>query len=62
MTLDRSHIAANDAERERLRSLVSRMSDADLRRPMPDGWTVAAVLAHVGFWDARAIPPGGSDS
>jgi hypothetical protein len=22
---------------------------------MPGGWTVAAVLAHVGFWDARAI-------
>ncbi|MEO8437265.1 MAG: DinB family protein [Chloroflexota bacterium] len=54
MTVDRSHVTANDAERERLRSLVSRMSDADLRRPMPDGWTVAAVLAHVGFWDARA--------
>jgi hypothetical protein len=22
---------------------------------MPGGWTVAAVLAHVGFWDAKAI-------
>ena len=22
---------------------------------MPAGWTVAAVLAHIGFWDARAI-------
>jgi hypothetical protein len=22
---------------------------------MPGGWTVAAVLAHVGYWDARAI-------
>jgi hypothetical protein len=22
---------------------------------MPAGWTVAAVLAHVGLWDARAI-------
>lgn len=22
---------------------------------MPGGWTVAAVLAHVGFWDATAI-------
>ncbi len=24
-------------------------------RAMPGGWTVAAVLAHLGFWDARAI-------
>jgi hypothetical protein len=22
---------------------------------MPGGWTVAAVLAHIGYWDARAI-------
>ncbi len=55
MSADRSYVTANDAERERLRSLVSRSSDEDLSRPMPGGWTVAAVLAHVGFWDARAI-------
>ena len=53
--MDRTHVAANDAERERLRALVTRLSDDDLRRPMPAGWTVAALLAHVGFWDARAI-------
>jgi hypothetical protein len=47
--------AENDAERERLRSLVTRLSDEELGRPMPAGWTVAAVLAHVGFWDTRAI-------
>lgn len=55
MSVDRSHEAENDAERERLRSLVERLSDEELRRPMADGWTVAAVLAHIGFWDARAI-------
>ena len=55
MKVDRSYVAENDAERERLRSLVARMSDAELSRPMPGGWTVAAVLAHVAFWDARAI-------
>ena len=53
--MDRTYVAENDAERERLRSLVTRLSDDDLRRPMPGGWTVAAVLAHIGFWDARAI-------
>jgi len=53
--LDRSHDAENDRQRERLRSLVSRLSDEQLRRQMPAGWTVAAMLAHIGFWDARAI-------
>ncbi|MGH2491745.1 MAG: DinB family protein [Candidatus Limnocylindria bacterium] len=55
MPADRSHDAENDSQRERLRSLVSRLTDEQLRRPMPGGWTVAAMLAHVGFWDARAI-------
>jgi hypothetical protein len=48
-------VSENDAERERMRALVSRLSDAELARPMPAGWTVAAVLAHIAFWDARAI-------
>ena len=55
MSEDRSYVAENDAERERLRSLVTRLSDKELSGPMPAGWTVAAVLAHIGFWDARAI-------
>ncbi len=55
MSEDRTHDAETDAERERLRALVRRSSDEDLSRPMPAGWTVAAVLAHIGFWDARAI-------
>jgi hypothetical protein len=53
--MDRPYVTENDAERERLRSLVSGLSDEELRRPMPGGWTIAGVLAHIGFWDARAI-------
>jgi len=45
----------NQAERERLRALAARMSDADLSRTLYDGWTVAAVLAHVAFYDLRAL-------
>ena len=55
MSEDRSHDTETDAERERLRSLISRLTDKDLGRPMPAGWTVAGVLAHIAFWDARAI-------
>jgi hypothetical protein len=55
MTADRSHDLETDGERERLRALVARLSDTDLARPLPDGWTIAAVLAHAAYWDARAI-------
>ncbi len=55
MAVDRAYVAENDAERERLRALVTRLSEDELRRPMSADWTVAAVLAHIGFWDARAI-------
>lgn len=55
MSLDRSYRDQNRAERARLRALVSRVSDADLARPMPGGWTVATVLAHVAFWDQRIL-------
>lgn len=55
MSADRAHDVETDAERERLRALVARLSDAELSRPMPAGWTVAGVLAHAAFWDARAV-------
>jgi hypothetical protein len=55
MTPDRSYIAENAAALHRLRSLAERLSDAELERPLPDGWTVAAALAHVAFWDQRIL-------
>lgn len=52
--MDRSFMVENQRERERLRRLVERISDEDLRRPMWEGWTVASALAHLAFWDQRA--------
>jgi hypothetical protein len=46
--------SSDAAELDRLRRLVTRLSDADLAKPLPDGWTVAALLAHLAFWDRRA--------
>jgi len=43
----------NRKERERMRALIERLSDDDLRRKVNDEWTVAAYLLHVAFWDAR---------
>ena len=55
MAADRSYIAENDHERRRLEALVDRLDDAALSRPMPAGWTVAGILAHLAFWDQRII-------
>ena len=55
MPLDRSTVADNDAQRERLRALVRRLGDQELARPMEAGWTVAGVLSHVAFWDERIV-------
>lgn len=45
----------NHVQRERLKALVARLSDADLQREVGAGWTVAATLAHVAFWDQRVL-------
>ncbi len=55
MATDRSYVAENQAQLARLRALVDRLSDRELAGPMPEGWTVAAVLAHLAFWDHRIV-------
>jgi hypothetical protein len=55
MTVDRGFVEQNRRERARLEALVKRLSDADLARPLPAGWTIAGVLAHVAFWDQRTL-------
>lgn len=55
MATDRTFQAKNARERERMKALVGRLSDADLRRPVGHGWTVADSLVHLAFWDLRAI-------
>ena len=48
------HVAQNREQLERLRRLVARLSDDDLRRELPDGWTICDALAHLAFYDRRA--------
>jgi hypothetical protein len=55
MAADRSYVAENRAQLERLRALVDRLSDRELASPMDAGWTVAGVLAHLAFWDQRIV-------
>jgi hypothetical protein len=48
------HVVRNREQLDRLRRLVGRLNDDDLRRELPDGWTVADALAHLAFYDRRA--------
>src|SRR5213593_376339 len=50
---DTSYIDKNRREYLRMRALIDRLSDDDLRRKVNEHWTVAAYLLHVGFWDVR---------
>ena len=45
----------NTQSRRRLESLVRGLSDEDLTRATDYGWTVAALLAHLAFWDQRVL-------
>ena len=55
MTDDRAFIEENTRERERLRALVERLSEDELRGQVNDSWTVAGVFGHIAFWDARVL-------
>jgi len=44
---------SNRTQTERLRRLVQRATPAQLATRLPNGWTVAVVLAHLAFWDRQ---------
>lgn len=49
------YVDANTGARERLRALVGSLTDEELVLEVGDGWTVAAILAHLAFWDYRVL-------
>jgi hypothetical protein len=53
--MEPSFIKENACERERLMSLVERLTDEELNLPMGDDWTIAIALAHLAFWDQRSL-------
>jgi DinB family protein len=55
MSEDRPYIEQNTRERERLRALVERLDEDELRLPVNEHWTVAAVFGHIAFWDGRVL-------
>jgi Mycothiol maleylpyruvate isomerase N-terminal domain len=55
MADDRAYIEENTRERERLRALVERLGEDELRFPVNEYWTVAGVFGHIAFWDSRVL-------
>ena len=52
---DRPYIAENARELERMRRIVVRLDDESLESAVNEYWTVAGVLGHIAFWDARVL-------
>jgi len=45
------YVAHNAAARDRILTLVSGLTKKQMSAPLQDGWTIAAELAHLAFWD-----------
>jgi len=45
----------NTSERERLFKITASLREEDLRRPLPNGWSVATKLLHLAFWDRYCL-------
>ena len=55
MSMDRSYVEQNARELERMRALVARLEEDELRSPVNEHWTVSGVLGHIAFWDGRVL-------
>lgn len=55
MTLDRSFVELNHASTNRIRALAAGLTDQEMQHPVGEHWTVAIALAHLAFWDRRAM-------
>ena len=52
--MDTGYNERNRRQTRRLKDL-RRLSDDDLRRPVGEHWTVGIALAHIQYWDGRAV-------
>jgi hypothetical protein len=53
--MDKPFVAENARERKKLTALVKQLTDEELRIPLEDGRTIAAVLAHLAFWNQWSL-------
>jgi hypothetical protein len=55
MPYDSELVTTNKISRERLRDLMARLSGEQYSLPLDSDWTVGTALAHIAFYDRRAI-------
>ena len=55
MPIDRSFIQQNRTSTNRIRTLVARLNNQELLKPVGKDWTVAITLTHLAFWDRRML-------
>lgn len=54
--MKKEYIKNNDRERARLIKLVKEITDKELEMVIyKEGWTIAAMLVHLSFWDNYAL-------
>ncbi len=53
--MNASYVEGNAVQRRRLVALTSGRTEAELRRDVGHGWTVAAKLVHLAFWDQYSL-------
>jgi hypothetical protein len=53
--MDRPFVHENARERHRLQKLIGRLTEEELILPLGTDWTIAVALAHLAFWDQRAL-------
>jgi hypothetical protein len=55
MPVSSAFAESNRTQTERLRRLVQRLEAKMFALRLPNGWTVAGILAHVAFWDRQRL-------
>jgi hypothetical protein len=55
MKMNTAYTLENTASHQSLTALVNRLSADQYNQPLEAGWTVGGVLAHLAFWDQRAL-------
>jgi DinB superfamily len=48
-------VQENSESRRKLEGVVRGLSETELTRANAGGWTVSALLAHLAFWEQRAL-------
>ena len=55
MPVSAAFAESNRTQTDRMRRIVSQLNAKKLALRLPNGWTVAGILAHMAFWDRQRL-------